>query len=487
MSQPNNKISKSEVIKELWYRGNLSWKLNKNQKELYDLFHTASFKTQTWLLARRSGKTFCLALLAIEQCIKKPGSIIKFLSPTKIQVNTNLRPIMKIILEDCPNDIKPEFKNKDYIYYFPNGSEIQLAGSESGHAEKLRGGSSQICIIDEAGDVTDLEYIIKSVLLPTTLTTKGKVLIAGTPPKTPDHDFIKYIEEAQMRGSLIKKTVYDNPMLTQKDIEELIEELGGLTSESARRELLCEIIRDSNTCVVPEFTDELKKKIVVDHPKPPYYDAYVSMDLGGKDLTVVLFGYYDFRADKIIIEDEIVMNFNERENTIEKLSQDIQSKEYKLWRNVYTDEVKAPYLRVSDIDYIVINEIKKYSNHKISFQVTKKDNKSAAIHSLRMLLQAGKILINPRCVTTIRHLENVKWKNANSKDEFARSPDDGHYDAVDALLYMVRNIAFKRNPYPKDYEINLGQFSNAYVAENQQKQNAPTYASVFKKMMNIKR
>src|ERR1041385_8010535 len=110
-----NKPSKLEAIAIAWRRGQLSWKLDTCQKQLYKQFYESPHQMQTWLLARRSGKTFCLCILALEQCIRHPNSIVKFVAPTKIQVNNNVRPLFKEILKDCPEDIRPEFKGKDYI------------------------------------------------------------------------------------------------------------------------------------------------------------------------------------------------------------------------------------------------------------------------------------------------------------------------------------------------------------------------------------
>jgi len=67
------KISRQDAINELWQRGHLSFKLDKNQKELYDLFYNSDFKIQTWLLSRRSGKTRTLLVLALEQLIRQPN------------------------------------------------------------------------------------------------------------------------------------------------------------------------------------------------------------------------------------------------------------------------------------------------------------------------------------------------------------------------------------------------------------------------------
>ena len=60
---------------------------------------------------------------------------------------------------------------------------------------------------------------------------------------------------------------------------------------------------------------------------------------------------------------------------------------------------------------------------------------------------------NPKCQTLIRHLKNVKWTKKG--DEFARSVDDSHYDFVDALIYMMRSINYKKNPYPHGYGMDL--------------------------------
>lgn len=477
------KISKKAAMDALWRQGVLVWKLDKNQKALYELFHNSNHKIQTWLLARRSGKTYALCVLAIETCLKQPNSIVKFVAPTKLQINNILRPLMRKILEDCPEDIKPEVKEKDYIYYFPNGSEIQLAGTESGHIEKLRGGDSHLSIIDEAQSCMDLNNAIKSVLLPTTLITKGKILIAGTPPRDPDHDFIKFIEDGEARGSLVKRTIYENPRLTPEMIEEMVKEMGGSDTEEFKREALCQIIKDPSTSVIPEFTPEIEKEIVKEWPKPVFYDTYESMDLGFTDLTGILFAYYDFRADKVIVEDEYAVKGIDVQ--IPKLVENIKKKENDLWTNPLTNEIKKPYLRVSDINYIVLHEISRYSNKEINFMAARKDDKEAAINTLRVMIANKKIIINPRCETLIRHLRNVKWDK--QRKEFARSPMDDHYDMVDALIYLVRHVIYTKNPYPAHYDLNLrSQDTFVYNKESFESKSRGINIQNFYKMMNIK-
>lgn len=452
MEQP--KLTKQELIAESWRRGFLYYKCHSVQREMYKTFYESKDNsTLVWLLARQSGKTVLLAILALEQALKKPNSIVKILTDTKIHMETIFIPVMNELLVECPDDIKPEYAKSKFAYLFANGSQIQLAGSDGQNYEKLRGQKSDLALVDEAGFCDELRKVVLSVLLPTTTHTGGRIVLASTPPGDPDHDFLKFIEEAQLKNFLTKKTIYDNPLLTKEQVARIEVEMGGPTSEQFRREYLCELIKDSTTTVLPEVTPALLKEIVKEWPRPPFYDTYEGMDLGFNDLTVVLFAYYDFRADKVIVEDEIVTNGPELH--LSKLSQDILDKEALHWTNILTSEITRPYIRVSDINHIVTNEIRINSGNKVNFQPARKDDNDSAINNLRMLLANKKIIIHPRCKTLIRHLENVKWSSAKNKQTFARSPDDGHYDAVDALKYLVRHIQFTKNPYPAHYNLNM--------------------------------
>jgi len=57
----------------------------------------------------------------------------------------------------------------------------------------------------------------------------------------------------------------------------------------------------------------------------------------------------------------------------------------------------------------------------------------------------------------IFHLKNATWNK--NKTDYERSLDGGHYDLIDALAYLIRNIAYTRNPYPKGYGMTYGDSS----------------------------
>lgn len=473
MEDNQQQISPKEAKAMLWSKGILSWKLDETQKELYDAYVNETSKIITWLASRRLGKSFALCVIAVETCLKKPNSIVKFVSPEQKQVRTNIVPLIREITADCPKMIKPEFLRADSLFRFKNGSEIQMAGTDGGQHESLRGQSADLCVVDEAGFVDELGYVVRSILLPTTTTTGGKIILSSTPPRSSAHEFLEYVKKADTAGKLIKKTIFDNKRLSEKVIQEIIDEYGGVDSIEFRREFLCEIINKLDSTVIPEWTDEAEKLYVKDWTRPAYYDGYVSMDPGFRDMTGIIFAYYDFKHARLIIEDELLINGPKM--TTKSLAEMIRRKEEEVFTNKLTGETQPPYLRVSDNNLILINDLQVL--HRLTFMATEKDDKEAAVNNLRILIEGGRILINPRCKNLINQLKYATWNK--SKKSFDRSLDSGHYDLVDALIYLARNVHFSRNPYPADWERKQ---SGMFSWNN--KQSNPMY-NAFKEMFTV--
>lgn len=451
---------KLAVKHELWRRNLLQFKMHVNQKEMLELYQNAPGRSvSVWLLARQSGKSYGIGLLSVLKCQEAPNTVVKILCPTKVQAKGVYEPIFRQIFEDCPDDLKAEYNSQGWSYVFPNGSQIHLAGSDGGHADRLRGQKTDLAFVDEAAFCTDLDDIVNSILLPTATITRGKIILASTPSPDLVHDFNLFIEQAEMNNALTRKTLYDNPMLTAEDIEQIISRYpGGIANTKFRREYLCEIIKDESMAVFPEVDDALLTKIVKKWETPPYCSRYVSMDIGYRDMTVVLYGYYDFRADKVIIQDEIVKSG--QDILFSNFTKELQDKESELWTNPLSYELQKPDIRVSDINPFMLQEISVFSRknnpqHTIDFSIASKSDKLANINKLRVMLSGEKIIVDPRCKTLIRHLKHCKWKDRSKKDEFDRSQDDGHYDAVDALLYLVRAVNYSKNPYPASYGYNV--------------------------------
>lgn len=442
----NQKISKEQAKELLWQQGILTWKLQPVQKELYQSYKDCKEKVIVWNASRRLGKSYCLSVLALETCLRQKNALVKYCCAKQKDARNIIRPLILEIIEDCPEDLRPEYKTQEGAWVFKNGSRIELVGLDGGRAESVRGGSCHLVIIDEAGFVGDLPYIVGSILLPTTSTTGGKIIMSSTPPKSPDHPFItRYLNKARIEGNLVTKTIYDNKNISSEEFNKLVEEYGGVDATEFRREFLCIVEKDNNYAIIPEFNQVLKEKIVKEWDRSPFYDAYVSMDVGMKDLTAVLFAWYDFLNHKVVIENEFAIN-GQKFNT-STLAQGIKDKEKETFTDKLTGETKTPYLRVSDNNLIVIKDL--WDLHGLRFMPTQKDDKDAAINKLRVMLENEQIIINPRCINLINHLENGVWnKNKTSFDRFA---DGSHADFVDSITYLVRNVQLSKNPFPSHF------------------------------------
>ena len=146
MTKNSLSLTPKDAIRELWARGKLSWKLHPVQQKMLASYISQNTEITTIACSRRLGKSYLLCLLASEKCIQTPNAIVKYVCPRKNMVKTIIQPIMNEIFRDCPPEMKPEFKYNDYMYSFPNGSQIQMSGTDNGHHENLRGGKSDLWI-----------------------------------------------------------------------------------------------------------------------------------------------------------------------------------------------------------------------------------------------------------------------------------------------------------------------------------------------------
>jgi hypothetical protein len=480
-------VSKKDALRELWKRGILGYKRHEGQLIINDVISKDKRDIITVLAARRFGKSFELILQAVELCQSKPNAIVKYICPRLKMVKTIIKPNMRKILADCPQDLLPEWKENDKMYVFPNGSEIHLAGTDNGSHESIRGGHADLCIVDEAGFCDHLKYVVYDILAPTTDTTGGRVILASTPSKISSHDFIQhFVLPSQTNDQLIKFTINENPMLTDEKKASIMARFPtGDKDPGYRREYLCEIIRDKNAVVLPEFTHEKEKEIITAWKRPPYYDTYTSGDVGFRDLTVYLFAYCDFMNATLVIEDELVMNGPEM--TTKKLAEQIKIKEKENFHDT-SKEALPTYMRVMDNNLVMINDLTRL--HNLHFLATAKDNKEAQINQVKIMINSNQIRINPKCKHLIYHMRNVVWKEGNGKNrEFANIPDTldhkirgGHADAVDALIYLVRNIVRTHNPYPKDWGKAMG--DNIFKSQIPNKIDEGLLSTI-KKIMNM--
>lgn len=454
-------IPKDKAAEELWRMGLTSWKFHQMQLDIYEAIKNMSGSMFVILCGRQSGKSFMLCGYAIEYAMLHPGAKICYLAPTAKAVKKIILPRIKEILSDCPRDLVPDYKVNDQVYQFNNGSEIHIAGTDAERAENLRGQVFHLVICDEAGFMDKLDYVVQSILRPLTITVNGKIILSSTPPPSPSHPFKGFYDNAKALGNAIKKTINDNPMISDRVKAEYMLETGGSDTVAWRREYMVEFIIDEKQAVIPEATEarvkEMTKQIIDYNPgaqaaehqamRPRFFDTYVVADLGYTDNTGILFGYWDFYRATLVIEDEALFN---KPNT-KMIADIISQKEQALWAD------RKPYMRFCDGDPIIISDLT--TNHKLTFSQTRNDDLEASVNAVRLFIQDNKIIIDPRCKNLLIQLQSAIWKPTNNEGQqkkFAKSADQGHYDLIAALIYMVRNIRRSKNPFPPGLGLDLG-------------------------------
>lgn len=435
MTVTNEQLLKAQ--EEAYHRGNLSWKFHSAQKVIDTKFKASTKTLFVGNCSRQFGKSYWAVCKAIEQAIKKPKSQIRYGAAFHADLVEFIIPAFDKVMEDCPANIKGKFKTSGTSYVFPNGSRIKLVGLDK-NPNGLRGNTLDLIIIDECGFVSNLEYLYKSVITPAILhRPEAKVIFISTPPATPAHPFVDYCQKAELEGGYAMFTIHDNPRITPDALKRAIEESGGEGSTTFRREYLCEFITDSDLAIIPEWKDEFVQDIARDEYYQ-YYHKYVGLDLGVKDKTAGIFGYYDFKRACFIIEDEFESSKDTSINT-KQVADTIKVFEKKLWGE------QKPFRRIADNNWPML--IADFSSlHDLNFIATNKDTLEAMINEVRLLVQAGRILIHPRCKMMIGCIKYGVWNT--KKNQFARSTLYGHFDHLAALIYLIRNLAQHTNPIP---------------------------------------
>ncbi len=417
------------------------------------------------------GKSFFLCTEAVEFAITHPRARILYAAPTTKDAEEIVVPLIEQICDSAPNP--PKFDRLKAKFVFPNGAQIRLFGCDNKtKANRGRGAGAHLVLVDEAGFIPVLDYVLHSIVTPQTLTTNGRILLASTPSDEPDHPFTSLAEQAEAKGNYIRRTIHDNPRLTQVQIDDYVASdasLLGFTvaefleSDIYKREFLALRAIDVNLVVCPEWRGGFHV-----HEKPEFFDAYVSLDTGGIDPHGILFGYWDYKNQWLIIEDELLLRDGESTDVI---AERVKQKEGELWGVNswdgtlraeqekrggvnFPDQKKQPYLRVVDLGSSKMG----LKVDGVSFMSTEKTDKRTHVNTVRVMFREGRIKIHPKCKHLDRHLRGTMWLNERQKDY--RRKGGEHGDLLDALVYMVRNIRKTKDPYPL---VRLGDEDNVWV------------------------
>jgi hypothetical protein len=438
-------VLKYEGIPRLWAMGRLDWKLRPHQRPIYEAMDLPGNKIALEC-AKRFGKTFTAILRGIEKCSQKKY-IIRYFAATQEDAAEIAIPTIESIIADCPAHLKPKLNVGKSRYDFPNGSVFYITGCDNKRdIDRHRGKYADEYIIDEAGFNRNLKYLYRSVIASQFLDSPNcKVIIISSTSEMPDHYFFVLYAEADAKGHARTFTIDHNTWLTPEQRKKAIDEAGGIDSIEARREYFCCRDADPETMILYAFDEAKHVGIIPRDDNYKHWHKYVSCDWGTADSTFGVFGVYIRDLQLLYIEDEFEVSGVQANTSI--VSGLLYQKRAELGHEFGWDK---PYRQVGDNDLRAIGDLNQIYGHQFT-GITKDRSheqgfKEACVDSANYQLQSNRILIHPRCERLIKQCRNGLWKK--KPVEFARIEGFGHFDGIDALIYLNRMVDRTSNPVP---------------------------------------
>jgi hypothetical protein len=487
-----------QARQDCWRNGDLTYKLHEGWQEIWADIESRPDVTR-WVLeiSRKWGKTFFLVTMCAMFCLRFRGIRIPYGAPTVKHLEEFILPVLGEVSADAPPDVAPVFEASSGHWYFPStGSWVHLFGADDQRkADRGRGPKAFVAVFDEAGFTPVLQYVLSSVFRPAMLHGSRFTIVSSTPAPEPDHDFTRLCEMAEGNNALFQRDIYSNPLLTPEQIRKFIADDAkdnGMTPEEYvrtahfQREYEAKRVTDKtlqvmgddwekarNGWVDPENTGHAIPAALVEHPRPQFFDAYECIDFGGVDPRAALFGFWDFEAATLVVEDEV--NLRSNENTAQ-LADAVKAKESELYgvkawdgtlralrAEALDDRIRAflpeeefrklkakadaplqPYIRIGDHDVQSVNDL--WTLHGLAIIPADKGDLVARVNETRVALRQGRIRIHPRCRDLDRQLRTSEWTSPRATD-FKRKAGE-HADLLWCLITMWHNVRKGRNPAP---------------------------------------
>jgi predicted Holliday junction resolvase-like endonuclease len=198
--------------------------------------------------------------------------------------------------------------------------------------------------------------------------------------------------------------------------------------------------------VIPELTEEKAKRLLVDNHYAKeslyiYWKKYVVIDTGMRDKSAVIFAHYNYQTKNVIIEKELDLQGSSYNTS--KLADLIKQTVDELWHMNY-DPKGIRYIGDNN-NLIVLQDLNII--YKLPFVPTTKGTLDQMVQKVRDWIYDERILFDRVAEDTLKCCRYAIW--SKSRDEFARSARWGHYDALAALIYLIRNVEEFKNPIPE--------------------------------------
>ena len=429
-----SQLTKNDIFRAhlLFEDGALDFLLHCTQRKMKRKWEKSGSDEYLVFCSRQLGKTHFGLIVAIETCLKKPGSRVLYYGPKKDKlkdiINDGLAPIMLFAPKGLIIRQKSEHRWKI------GQSELRLCALERAHIDNYRGQNAKGLIVIEEGCFVDSEafsYAWQSVIHAQRLRHKPKVLINTTPSVDEDHYIhTVLLPELDAKKAVSNYSIFENPFLSEEEITKLKTQV---TEEVWRREYLAEIFRSITSVAVPEFNE---RHIVKIEEPPAYANWQTCIDFGGSlDPHGIALTYFDTKVSKWVIYKTHLMSPNSSIQEIRDFCLEFER-----------DKTNGRHDRVIDCSGQVSIEL---SRLKFEHMIATKGPGSfdASLQALRVGFQNDVIKINTSCAAGINQLKYGKLNK--NRDDFSRN-EKHHCDLIAALMYGFR-VKVTHDAFPSNF------------------------------------
>ena len=432
-------------------KGDFEQVLHEKQKEIIRKVLNSTIREHVVLCARQFGKSFGGVCMALQVCAMNPGTTVYIVGPLIKQTMRIFRKEIRFLkkkygfhesfFRQMPDQIGPGYE----IF---NGSDLYIAGfGNNSNPDDMRGDNASLIIIEETRNFNPDDYkrIVVSVFNPMLTHSKnGKIVHMTTPPDDVNHPFVTdTIPLAKKNGTFYSYTIEDNPLLSQKRIQEEIEVHGGRFSEECRRELFCEIVRNQDRVIIGSFNSG---EHVIPIEKPVSSRFLVCGDYGGsRDKTAMLILNYDPKTDEVVFCDERIFNAGTPSSEI-----------------IYeTTTMEKRWGLIDPVRYVDMPEqtrIDLLNDYSFKTRAPDKAQRDVHIRNLDDAFDDGRAKVAAKCKLLSETLESGRWNSRKTDAE--RSKIYGHADAIFAATYGFRMRkyaldAINKNTIDEDYDLKI--------------------------------
>ena len=299
------------------------------------------------------------------------------------------------------------------------GGVIDFWSMENG-ADRIRGRKYKRVVLDECAMVTGLLTVWEKVVRPTLTDLRGDAFFLSTPRR--GSGFQTFYDRGQgddPEWRSWQMPTSANPFIDPAEIEAARR---GMSEQAFAQEYLADFEASESDLVYPEFNATMVRTSPIGWRDCKW--RVVGIDPGGGDPTAI-----------------VPLGVDDREH-IHQYGEFARP-------NVSLEEVAAFLHTLGAVDFVMVGEtggtVITSTLQRMGFPAYQADmGRAEGLETVRWLLQAGRISIDPGCRASIKEFGEYRWakrRDSETGERYAtRAAADHHADLMDARRYAVMGL-----------------------------------------------